>query len=343
METIERQRLLKVLESVRPGLADREMVEQGTCFAFRDGEVLTFNEEVCCRNKSPLKDFHGCVRAKPLLDLLSKMSEDLIDIEVSDGEMIIKGQGRRAGLRTEAEVLLQVDSIENPEKEEWKKLPEGFLEAVGIVSSCVIKDDNQFLLTCVHIHNEYLEACDRFQVARYPISMDIKRPTLVRGVTLAKVCGYNMTEYAETASWFHFRDSEGLVFSCRRFIEDYKDLSAILSVEGGSKVNFPGSLEEIVGKAEVFSGENAISNRVGVHLKENRIEISGEGVSGWYKERKQIEYHGEEMEFYISPKLLLSIPKRGSTCSVFDGRLMVNAEKFVFVVSIVPKSTEEKS
>jgi len=42
---INRQEFLDSLEMVKAGLSPREFIEQSSCFAFKEGEVLTFNDE----------------------------------------------------------------------------------------------------------------------------------------------------------------------------------------------------------------------------------------------------------------------------------------------------------
>ena len=53
------------LEAVSPGLATREAIEQSSCFVFKDGRVMTFNDEVACSIDCEL-GFDGAVAAKPL-------------------------------------------------------------------------------------------------------------------------------------------------------------------------------------------------------------------------------------------------------------------------------------
>ena len=185
---VNREELLKVLQSVSPGLAAKEILEQSSCLVFLDGKVATFNDEVACSRKSPL-DLTGAVKAKPLLELLGKLAEDDIEVEQSNGELLVKGKRRKAGVRMEAEVMLPVDAVEEPD--EWMKLPAEFSEAVSIVHTCASGEESQFVLTCVHIHPEYLEACDKLQVVRYPLETGVEESTLVRAESLRKIVGYD--------------------------------------------------------------------------------------------------------------------------------------------------------
>jgi hypothetical protein len=327
---VNREHLLKIFESVAPGLSPKESVEQSSSLVFIDGEVWTFNTELACHRASPLPGIEGALAAKPLLDYLSKAPDDDLDVEQSGTEMVIKGKGRRTKFKFEAEVLLPVGDVEVAEV--WHPMPTDFAEAVGVVASCASIDEKQnYRMKCVHLTPSFMEATDSMQIARYPLALPIKRDTLVRADTLAKLAGYDMTEMGETASWLHFRNPGGLVISCRRHIDDYRDLTPFLQTPDSTPVVLPGSLEEVVARAEIFSGENALSNRIIVDLRQDQMIIRGAGARGSHEEKKEVKYDGARMRFLISPKLLLSISKRGTECGVGQGRLAINGGKFQYV------------
>src|SRR5262245_34318554 len=111
---INREDLLKVLESVRPGLTQAKSglnqgIEQGDHFCFTGSEILTFNGELACRTASPLrKVVQGAVPAEPLLDVLRKRPEEELEIECDGSRLDIVGSkgSRRSWLNMEAEVSL---------------------------------------------------------------------------------------------------------------------------------------------------------------------------------------------------------------------------------------------
>ena len=332
---VNREELLKVLESVSPGLAVRENVEQSSCLGFTDGRVVTFNEEISCSRESPI-NITGAVRAKQLLDILSKLSEDVIEVEATPSEFLIKAGQEKAGVRMENDFLLPIQSVETPG--EWSKLDPEFLEAVSITHSCASSEESQFVLSCVHIHPDYLEACDRFQIARYPVKTGVQEEMLVRAESIRKVLGLDMTEISVTGSWVHFRNPAGLVFSCRRYLDQYKSLDKFISADGTTPMSIPGGLEEVIAKAKIFSSESTVRKHIKVDLKQDRIMIQGEGPSGWYKRIGQVSFKGDPISFLISPDLLLEVSKRSKECSVGQGRLHIDSGKFKYVTSTeVPK------
>lgn len=327
---IDREEFLRQLESVLPGLSTREIIEQSSCFIFKDKKVMTYNDEIACSQKSCLP-IEGAVQALPLVSILRKLQEKHLEITSGNEELLISGKRKRIGIRMEAEILLPVESIEIPE--EWKELPDDFADAISIVQQCAGKDDSQFMTTCIHLHPKYVEATDRYQAARYKMRMGIEEPTLVRKDSLKHIISLDMTEFSETKTWIHFRNPSGLILSCRCFItesEDYPNLSSILKVEGIPTI-LPKGLKEAAEKAEVFSVENVEDNQVTINLQKGKLRITGRGPSGWFSEITRIKYDGRNLSFTISPSLLIELVQHYSKCEIAQERLKVDVGKFQYV------------
>lgn len=326
---VNREKLLGALEAVTPGLAARELIEQSSCFVFKSGRLCTFNDEVACSVASPVEGIEGAVVAKPLTELLSKLSEDELDVTVDEGKFRVKGKGRRAEITMDAEISLPVESIEQPK--EWVKLEADFLEGLSIVQAVAAtgKDAN-FNLTCVHIHPDWLEACDNFQAARYPVKTGVKGSCLIRQSAIKHVPSLGMTEMAEGQNWIHFRNAAGLMLSCRRWQENYEDLEPIFACDGEA-ASLPGGLAEAVDRARIFSSENSENDQVFVRMRDNKLLIRGEGASGKFEEQKTVKFAGD-VSFLIAPKLLVEISKRATECTIGQGRLKVSSGlKFSYV------------
>lgn len=330
---VEREELLKRLEAVSAGLAKREIIEQSQCFVFTGGEVLTFNDEVAVRTKSPLEGVEGAVQAAPLIALLRKLPEDTLDVELAGEGLSIKGKGRRSTIRMESEVLLPVDGIEEPG--EWRKLPDGLLEAVKTASSVCSTDESHFLLTCVHVAEDRVEASDDIQIVHYPVKTKIDKPTLLRKDSVSKIVGADPDEWSESEGWLHFRSPAGLTLSCRRYLEEYPGVEKFLAVDGTS-AKFPKGIDEALDRAGIFSAEAPEGNRVTVSLTSGRLRLVGSGPSGRYEERKRVEYDGDALSFIIEPRLLLEISRKADKCIVGDGKIRVDAGRFVYLACTAP-------
>lgn len=336
---VNREQLLSELEPILPGLSPREVIEQSSCFVFKDGTAVTFNDEIACSHKTCLDDVTGAVRAEPLMGVLRRMKEEVVDINQKNGELIVKGTRKESGVGMEKKILLPIESLERPK--EWKKIPEGFSEAIDLAQQCAGKDETQFVTTCIHIHPKWVEATDNWQLIRCPIEMNLKGPCLVRHQSIKNVVSMGFTRFAETEAWLHFKNKEGLMMSCRRHLDDYIDMTPFLKVKGGEKMTLPKGLADSVETAEIFTSENQDNNLVSIELRKGKMRVRGTGLSGWYKEMKQLDYSGPSLRFLISPKLLAEISQKYNDCVVTKNRLKVDGGNFSYIACLTVAEEEE--
>lgn len=337
MITINREEFLHSLESVQPGLSTREIIEQSSCFVFKDGKIITYNDEVACSVDTEAK-ISGAVQSAPLLAILRKLVEETVNLEETEGELVIHGKKRKAGIRRESTVLLPVDKVEAPTK--WKSIHSDFLEGIGIVQHCASKDESQFALTCIHLHPNHIEACDNFQVTRVKIDTGVKASTLVRRDSIKHIITMGIIEFCESETWIHFRNPNGLVLSCRRYIETYPDLKKILTFTG-HPITLPKGLGEAAEKASIFSAESSDDNQVSVELRPGKLRIRGQGASGWFQEIKKLKYDGPDLSFLVAPSLLIELTKKHTDAEITDGRLRVNGGKWKYITCLSAPNTKE--
>jgi len=327
---VNRESLLQVLELVRPGLSAKEIEEQSSCFVFKDGRVVTFNDEISCSHKSPM-NFEGAVPAKCFLEYLQKSPDVDLDVEEDDDELILVGKKRRTGFTMEREIMLRVDLVEEPG--EWKPLKPDFREAISIVEQCAGKDESKFKLTCVHITSKYIEAFDNYQMARYLIKVPVTDEFLVRRDAIKHIIALDMVELSETASWIHFRNSAGLIISCRRYDEKYPAIGKYLDVNGRPAV-LPKGLTEVLERAGIFSEEKKDADVIRVEMQKGKVRIRGQGSIGWHSEVRKIKYEGPPLTFYIAPKLLADITTKYNQCEITSEYLKVSNGKFTYISTL---------
>lgn len=337
---VRRPEFLSRLEAVAAGVSTQNATDQSSCVAFKDGRVMTFNDEVAVQTTSYLdKKFLAAVKAEPLLKILRKLPDETIDVTIQENELVVNAGSstrRRAfGVTMEKEVTLPIHKVDVPT--EWKPLHEDFAEAVTIVKEVATRDESRFLTTCIHIHPEHVEAFDNYQASRYPILTPVADAVLVRAESLRHVLSLDMTEFGETTDWLHFRNPIGLIFSCRRYLEKFKNLTPMFKTEGGIKVELPPGLAEAAERAEIPSSERKHENEVTVELRPGnpgKMRVRGVGDLCWYQESTPIEYDGPEMDFTISPKTLGELTKRPGGCVVTKDKLVVDGGKFLYMTAL---------
>jgi DNA polymerase III sliding clamp (beta) subunit (PCNA family) len=339
--TIQREELIRDLDQVKPGLSSREFIEQSSCFCFQDGVVMTFNDEIACRKRTVLP-INGAIQAQVLRDILDKLPDAELTVEEGEnGEVIFKGKRRAFGMVKDAEIHLPINQVENPSEDQWKPLPKTFLEALKLVRHCVSTDESKFLLTCIHLTPKGMESCDNLQMIRYRFPTGLTEKVLVRGSSLSQILDLGMESVCLTPSWIHFRNESGLVLSCRRFADEYPDLSPLTQFEG-YPIRIPQGLKEASERAAVFARDRAGDPLIEVTLREDRIRLEGRGLSGWYREVKRVQYRGPELRFFISPDLLAHLSEHYSDAQISDERLKVEGENWVYVTVLGKPNAEER-
>ena len=328
---INRQELLDQVVSVRPGLSQREVIEQSSCVVFQDQRIITFNDEVACSRKSIL-DIKAAVVAEPFIQLLSRLKEETIEVIIEGEELRIKAGKKKAGIRMESEILLPVESLEKPEK--WNKLPKDFGDAVYLVSRCAGKKESEFVMTCVHLHPKWIEASDNYQAGRYNIQMGIDTSFLIRSESLGMVESLDMRKFSQTKNWIHFKNSSGLILSFRKYLDKYPEISKVMKKKG-TPLTLPKGIKDSVENAQIFSDENAEDKKIQIQLKGKILRLKADGASGWYEEPLKISYAGSELSFRIDPKLLISLTEKSSQSTVGTDRMIVQTGKFRYVTVLI--------
>ncbi len=335
---LNREEILHLLQSISPGLASRESIEQSTCFAVTNGVIASYNEEAMCRAPTPFGKFTGAIPAKPLLEMLSKITDDEVDFEFTDECLIIKRKRGKTRIRIETAVVLAIDKVQKPKL--WKSLPEGFLEALETVANASDDSDPQIERTCTHLHPKWIEACDGYQVCRWPIKTGLVESILVRTSTVKNAVGLGATEWAETPSWLHFRNEARVVLACPRYLGEFRDLTNFINVEG-EEAELPKGLVQASERSEVFSEENADNPRLHVDLMAGKMRVKGIGVSGDNLEWTKVKYAGDPVSFQIKPNLLAKAVEKKSKCIIAEGRLKVDGGQWIWVTVLgKPKKVE---
>lgn len=334
-----RQELLNTLARVAPGLSSSDFIEQSTCYAFDSGWVCTFNDEICCRTKTGLPDdVRGAVRAKQLVAVLENMDDDHVDVSADGKEFKIRGNRKRAGVRMEAEIVLPFDQVESPDS--WEPLDNDFPAAVKQVVGAAGTNDEEFLTVCVHVHPDFLEASDRKQLCRFTLPTGVTRPFLVRAASLRPTADLGLTKIGETDNWVHFRNKL-LVYSCRRHLEDYPDLGALLKFRG-TPVVLPQGAPAAAKLGGVFTADDKENDKVTVSMAADKMTVRGDGRFGWAEADLEMAYKGAPVTFRVAPAMLVKLVAENKECEIGPDKLTVVGEKWRYL-TVLGKPVVETS
>jgi hypothetical protein len=330
---VNRENLLRELESVQAGTTARDTTEQSSCIAFRDGQAITYSDEVACFGPCSLQ-LTGAVPADPFIKLLQKFPEDEVEIVDEETCVKVKGKGRGMRLTKEAEIVMPVENMEPAT--EWHALHEDFGDAIRAVGECAAPaKSEEYIMTCIHIHPKWLEACDNFQVARWKIETGLSKPCLVKRDNIKHIAELGMTEFSETEGWLHFRNPSGLHTACRRTADDYKNTAPLFEMPDASPLVLPKGLEEEVDRAIVCTKGSAGGDFVRVELRpDGKMRLMGIGNVVRYWAVKAIQYKGPALKFIIHTKVLAEISKRYTECRINTVRLKAKGAGFVYATCL---------
>lgn len=318
---VNRQTFLQQLKSVQPGLAMNDRMDQGGSFIFRDGKIITFNNDVMMFAPSGLPDMTGAVHAKELLALVAKLSTEYIDISFTGGEMGVKSGRSKSGIRFDDEVRINVaDGIEGFDKAKQHAMPEGLLAALDTARFCASSNKSMPKLTAMFVDSGAVMAMDQYRAIIFDVPKAKKLPTfLIPAASITKLFDYKPTCIAVTDTWAFFRNESDIVYACRLIAPTtggdqwggriFPDVLAYMTVEG-EKFTLPKAALDVLDKAEVFSNTqlNMSDRYVTITIKPGRVTIRGEGIHGWYEESiPDKEYKGDALEFLAQTTFLRQI------------------------------------
>jgi len=327
---VNRKQLYDKLQNLSHGLSTQNVIEQSECFVFSNGTIFTFNDEIFCSCESIGIEIEGACKSSLLLNLLGKMSEEEIDIEVVENALVVKGNKKKAKIVLEQDIALKIQEISKPTK--WKKLPKEFVDMVQLASNCVSRDESKYVLTCVHLSQSYIEAGNDYQLIRCYGDVGME-DVLISGSSLSKICLVQPVEYSLTKDWMHFRTEGAIQISCRMSRETYPNIDQFLKV-GGKKLKVPTELIEAVERTSLFaSDQQKDDDIIQVTVAENSMKLLGTNSGGNYAEMLSIKYEGNPVKFLVKPHLLKDMLKKSQRWVLSD-KLQIKTKEFVFCTSI---------
>ncbi|MDR2170559.1 MAG: hypothetical protein LBP59_10490 [Planctomycetaceae bacterium] len=340
MENVDRSQLLADLELLKPGLTDKEVIEQSDCIAF-DGAskwAYTFNENIACFVPLDL-GITGAVVAEPFFKVLSKLTDATVTLEQRESELIIRGDKVEAGIKCDPNLMLPIDILERSASAVWRPLPDKFATAVVIVEDCVSQSNDDFQLSSIHITDNYIESATLHQLCRVRWDFGIDGSCLVRHGHLRSILKMGVTEYSVTSNWLHFRNIHGLHIDCRRHNVSYDvPVDPIINKKrSGVDVTFPDGLRDSIETAFVFSKENMRGSdeiTVTFNPERSQIEMKGEGLYGWFKSKYPVAYSGASVTFKVHPKLLLDLLGKFDICTVCEDCILIDDGVMTYITEV---------
>jgi hypothetical protein len=328
----------RALEIVKPGLANKEIIEQTTSFAFMNGRVVTYNDEISISHPVKGLEFEGAILADEFYKFLTKVKTEDIDIDLVTNEQIVMKSGRsKVGLTIQTEITLPIDE-ELKHGKKWTSIPDNFMEGLQFACQSCSSDMTNPKLTCVHINEAgFIEGTDNYRICKYTLDKELPiETTLIPATAIIVVIKINPTKMAQGKGWFHFKTKEGTIISCRTFKEEYVNLAPFLkNKKTGTVITFPDTIFEVLDKAQVFAQrKSSIDESISIFVKSKVLTVKSESATGWFEEKVPFKYLGDEFNFNITPYLLKDILKQNKKCYISKNELRFQGENWIYLTAL---------
>ena len=331
---INRAELVEALEIVKPGLALNTNIDQATSFAFINGKVITYNDEVSISH--PIEDIgiFGAVEASVLYKYLGKLKQEEIEVKSEEKEIIITAGRSTAGFALQSTLRIPIDII-SEEKSNWETLPGNFCEALEFASGACSKSSIDEM-DSVHVHKSgFVEGTDGFKVAHFMLGQELLVDTFLLPSTSAiKVVRLEPDQIAFTEGWVHFKCESGTEISCRILTEEFPDTAAILKVEG-REIQLPKVFDVAVDRAMVFAKrQNALEEIITIQLDKNRLTLSAKSETSRFEEVLNVRYTDEKIKMFVTPSLLKDILTKTQICEITEDKLIFKGENWIYITML---------
>lgn len=331
---VKRSELLVALREVKPGLATSEMIEQSTSFVFKDGRVVTYNDEIAASYPFDL-GFEGAVSARELMALLNKVKDSEIEMTADKGELLIKGKKIEAGITMQEEIHLPILTFTPAEG--FYELPDKFLDGLKICLFSAAHESVSPVLSNIHMKSSFIESCDNFRLTRFEMGEDSEDDILIPATAARHLVNTTVDSYGEEGGWMFFKHEKSeMVLATRIYDDEYPDLGAFLDVgEDASEVKLPQDLPEVLERSGIFaSAEDRELDLVDVEVADNWIKVKSENDRGWIQEKIRAKTKGADLYFSVNPSILRDILKITDTALMTDKLIRFNAPDFAHVVTL---------
>jgi DNA polymerase III sliding clamp (beta) subunit (PCNA family) len=332
---MKKQDILDALTIVKPGLSNKEIIEQASSFAFIDGNIVTYNDEISIQHPVEGLDFTGAIKAEILYGLLSKVKSEEIEMTVNGNELSVVAGRTKAGITFQEEVKLPLDEIN--EKTKWKKLPADFSKYLQMSAGACSGDMSTPVLTCVHVVKEgYFMSSDNYKILQAKLTGPMPVESfLIPANSAIIVAKMNPNKISIGPGWVHFMTEARTIISCRIFENDkYPDIVKVLETKG-TTISFPVSLAKTLERTGIFAKrEHIFDEVVELTIQNKKLIVKASCDQGWIEESLNMAYEGEPIKLFITPYLLKDILSRTSECVIGKNKLKFQSEDWIYVSAL---------
>jgi len=337
-----REYLLDLLRLLKPGLSEKDLVEEFGALRICQGTLVTYNDKISVQVPAPpgLEALNGiAVRVQPLYEILSKMDDTDIALLAGEDNLEIRGARNKAELKlqiVQEEIPIWNDIAALEQHGGWSEFPKECIDAIQMCLFCCSKNMMDGVLTCLHFTDSMVEGCDNYRLVRYawPVPLpSFGGHIMIPGGALSTLSQYPISEIGLTDAWIHFRTEQGVVYSCRTFAGEYPDTAGFLEVTGDA-IKLPSQITDVMERAAVFCDDKFEDEQlVDIELQgQGKVLISSKGSDGSFMEQRVLRYAGPPRKFQVHPEFISGVMSITDDAIIGEASLKLEKGPLVHVV-----------
>ncbi|MFA5049225.1 MAG: hypothetical protein WC516_09440 [Patescibacteria group bacterium] len=304
------------------------ITKEGLINSFQ-GAFVTFVEQVF--------DFEGVFDLPTFVSIVKSIKSDMITIDdnADKEEIILSALRTKVGLKKievpELNEIIQSIEVDSSSR---KKLPDDFILALNLCSSCASKGNSN--LTNILVSKDKMVGSDNDKMGIYDIKMSIKKSWLIENELAGKIIKLSPVDYVEEKGKIVFFRSDSIYSICTLSEAEYPDLTKIMEKKTSIEVPIPSELKEGIDVSfGLFTSIREQEKLMKISLLKNRVILRTESDLGWMDKTVRIKYSGKEFSFWVNTSLFKEMMEKVSVLHLSEeGILKFNSDNFTCILPI---------
>lgn len=343
---VNKDNLLSILASVRPGLAKKEFIEQATHVLFMGKNIATYNDRICVI--APYEtDFVCSVKGEEFYKAVESVNEEEVEITLVKDQIKLNAKKTKAGMSTvvgeneKVEGFINKLSAKTTGNRFWKAVPDNFIQGLNLCAMSASKDMTSGVRCCVASKEETLFSTDGLRISKFVMSKKMD-DLLIPARDAIELVKYPVTHYGASEGWLHFKTKDNIQFHCKTMMGDYPfdSIRKIFRVPV-NEITLPIELQNALKAAAVFAeGDVDVVKSVEILIDKKKIICKSEKERGWIiKEIDLEEYSGPRLQFYINPIFFAQILDKSTSFSLsqkidWPDKAIFTREDFTHIIAL---------
>jgi DNA polymerase III sliding clamp (beta) subunit (PCNA family) len=329
--------LLEILAKVKPGLAQKDIVEQFTHFIFSGTEVVTYNDQICISH--PLEtDFHCSAKADDFYKMIKGVKEDTVEVSLVNEKLVIQSGKTKGCLSTtveaKAEELVKLLALPGLE-EHWAPLPEDFLSGIFLTMFGASRDMTKGILTCIQVKDDNLISSDEVRISHYRMKTPFEHSVLIPRSSAGELVKFPVVKFVFEENWAHFCTEANVTFSTRIQSGDYPDVVHFIDSMEGDDLTLPPELREVVDSVYFMTdGEVDLDRRITVRATQDTLMVKAEKDIGWVEKTIDFKMDRDTIAFDINPQMFSQVLEKATKMLVATNAALFESGTFRHLVAL---------